>query len=153
MIHLPHCTEPAGRLAQHQGTRSLGRVPTLLPSLCGSGINPSPYGDWLDFKAWVCPSGWEAQLPPREQRPPPLSENRLGVGVRAVGTRGLTHALDPHLPIVKWHTPGMATASSCATPSPTLSNNPTEKMERAPELLHLPETNRSRGQCIREATM
>lgn len=74
------------------GPRQLQLGAKALPLPVQVGFNPSPPGNWLDFKVWVCPRGPEAQSPPREQQPPLLDENQLGFGS---GTAGSAHT-GPH---------------------------------------------------------
>lgn len=44
-----------------------------------------------------------------------LSENRLGFGIRTVGTWGLPHSLDPHRPMSSAILKAMAAATAWAT--------------------------------------
>lgn len=61
----PPCRACWPRWPGTKGPGSLGRAPTLCPSLY-----PSPAGNWLDFKAWVCPRSGEGLNCPQGSRAP-----------------------------------------------------------------------------------
>lgn len=153
VIHLPHHAEPAGRAGSTPRDQEPWPITDTSPLPVQVRDQPQPFWTRLPSKpGCVQEVVREAQLPPREQRPQLLSENRL-----AVGSGQWEHGVSPTLWTPTCPCQVVYSGNGCGNflcyPLTNLSNNPTEKVERAPEHLHLPEADHSRGQCIQEATM
>lgn len=139
----PPCRACWPRWLRTKGPGALAKHQHFSPPCAGRGSTPALLVTRLpSTPGCVQEVVREAQLPPREQRPQILSENRL-----AWGSGQWEHGVSPTLWTPTCPCQVVYSGNGCGTflryPLPNLSNNPTEKGERAPERLHLPEAEAS----------